>query len=275
MKYLNPKSDVTFKKVFGEHKELLISFLNALLPLKKENYIVSLEYMSPELVPINPEKKDTVVDVRCKDKDDRQFIVEMQMYWTNAFKKRALLNTCKAYSMPAEKGENYKELKPVYTLSLVNDIAFPQLDQFYHCYKLTHTDNTKYTIDDIMMIFVELPKFTPQSIKEKRMMVLWLRYLTEIDERTKTVPEEMLQDENVAKALSLLEESAYTDAELYAIDKYWDAVSRERTALAEKYEKGRSERSNEIARKLKESGLLSVQQIADIVGLSQEDVNSL
>ena len=38
-KYLDPKADVTFKKVFGEHKNLVISLLNALLPLdegKKE-----------------------------------------------------------------------------------------------------------------------------------------------------------------------------------------------------------------------------------------------
>lgn len=272
MKYLNPKSDVTFKKVFGEHKDLLISFLNALLPLKEENQIVSLEYLSPELVPINPDKKDTVVDVRCKDKDDRQFIVEMQMYWTNAFKKRALLNTCKAYSMPIENGENYRELKPVYTLSLVNDVAFQQLDQFYHCYRLTHTDNPHYTIDDIMMIFVELPKFTPQSIKDKKMMVLWLRYLTEIDEKTKTVSEDMLQDKNLSKALSLLEESAYTDAELYAIDRYWDAVSRERTALAEKYEKGLSEGRISTAKNLKTMGLLSNTQIAEATGLSEEEV---
>ena len=33
-KYLDPKADLTFKKVFGEHKELVISFLNALLPLE-------------------------------------------------------------------------------------------------------------------------------------------------------------------------------------------------------------------------------------------------
>lgn len=241
MKYLDPKSDVTFKKVFGEHKDLLISFLNAMLPLREENYIVTLEYLSPELVPINPDKKDTIVDVRCKDKDGRQFIVEMQMYWTNAFKKRALLNTCKAYSMPAEKGGKYTELKPVYTLSLVNDIAFPELDEFYHCYKLTHTQNTTYTIDDIMMIFVELPKFSPKSYNEKKMQVLWLRYLTEINERTQHVDEELIGDANVCKALSLVEESAYTDDELYAIDHYWDAVSRERTVLAEKYERGHAE----------------------------------
>ena len=35
-KYLNPKADLTFKLVFGEHKDLAMSFLNALLPLAEE-----------------------------------------------------------------------------------------------------------------------------------------------------------------------------------------------------------------------------------------------
>ena len=62
------------------------------------------------------------------------------------------------------------------------------------------------------------------------MAVLWLRFLTEIDEHTKTSPEDLAADALVAKALELVEESAYTDAELLAIDKYWDQINRERTA---------------------------------------------
>lgn len=283
MKYLNPKSDVTFKKVFGEHKELLISFLNALLPLNEENYIVSLEYLQPELVPINPDKKDTIADVRCKDKDGRQFIVEMQMYWTNAFIKRALFNTCKAYALPAGKGVKYTDLKPIYTLSLVNDIAFPKLTDYYHCYKLTETDQTEYTIDDILMVFIELPKFSPKTFTGKKMQLLWLRYLTEIDEQTRQVDAALLEDKDVNKALELVQESAYTDAELYAIDKYWDAVSRERTSLAEKYEKGlqqgreegREESLIETARKLKDMGILSISQISQATGLTPAEVAKL
>ena len=53
MKYLDPKADLTFKKIFGEHKDLLISLLNALLPLKEDEQIESVEYLSPELVPDN------------------------------------------------------------------------------------------------------------------------------------------------------------------------------------------------------------------------------
>jgi len=237
-KYIDPKADLTFKKVFGEHKELLISFLNALLPLPEGKEIAEIEYKSPELIPINPDKKDTIVDVRCTDKDGRQFIVEMQMYWTNAFKKRALLNTCKAYSYPADKGILYNELKPVYTLSIVNDIAFPELEDCYHVYELRHREKEDYKIEDIQMTFIELPKFKPSSFSEKRLRCLWLRYLTEINEHTVLVDEELLADENISKAIELVRESAYSEAELYTIDRYWDAVSRERTALSEKFEQG-------------------------------------
>jgi len=160
------------------------------------------------------------------------------MYWTNAFKKRALLNTCKAYSYPAEKGIKYSELKPVYTLSLVNDIAFQDLDDCYHVYTLTNQKFPDYKIDDVMMVFVELPKFTPQSFSDQKMRCLWMKFLTEINEQTQEIDNELLEDSNVSKAIELVKESAYTEAELEAIDRYWDAVSREKTALSEKYDQG-------------------------------------
>lgn len=36
VKYLDPKTDLTFKKVFGNHPDLQISLLNALLPLEED-----------------------------------------------------------------------------------------------------------------------------------------------------------------------------------------------------------------------------------------------
>ena len=92
MRYLDPKADLTFKKVFGEHPDLVISLLNALLPFEKpEEEIAEIEYLTPELVPETPLKKNSIVDVRCKDKMGRQFLVEMQMLWSPAFMQRVLL----------------------------------------------------------------------------------------------------------------------------------------------------------------------------------------
>ena len=85
MRYLDPKADLTFKKIFGEHKDLLISLLNALLPLADDEQIESVEYLSPELVPETYVGKNSIVDVRCRDVKGRQFIVEMQMLRTEAF----------------------------------------------------------------------------------------------------------------------------------------------------------------------------------------------
>ena len=70
-KYLDPKADVTFKKVFGEHKHLVISFLNALLPLDPGKQVESIEYMTSEMVPETPLGKNSIVDVRCEETGGR------------------------------------------------------------------------------------------------------------------------------------------------------------------------------------------------------------
>ena len=54
MRYLDPKADLTFKKVFGEHPDLVISLLNALLPLEPDEEVMEIEYLPAELVPENP-----------------------------------------------------------------------------------------------------------------------------------------------------------------------------------------------------------------------------
>lgn len=76
-----------------------------------------------------------------------------------------------------------------------------------------------------------LPKFKSHSFHDKKMMVLWLRYLTEIDE-TRKAPEEFLANPETRKALDIIEESAYTDAQMAGYDHFWEAVSWERTLVS-------------------------------------------
>jgi len=45
-------------------------------------------------------RKNSIVDVRCKATDGRQFIVEMQMEWTTAFKQRVLFSSSPARLLP-------------------------------------------------------------------------------------------------------------------------------------------------------------------------------
>ena len=286
MKYLNPRADLTFKRVFGEHPDLVMSLLNALLPLTADQEITDIEYLPSEMVPENPLRKNSIVDVRCKDKQGRQFIVEMQMIWSPEFKQRVLFNASKAYVRQMSVGEQYELLQPVYSLNLVNEIFEPELEGYYHHYQMIHVENTDKVIEGLQLIFVELPKFTPHTFSEKKMQVLWLRYLTEINEQTREVPEELMANPEVKKAVDALEVSAFTDAQLAGYEKFWDIISVEKTlynsairkGLAEGMEKGmekgKAEERHLIAFNFKKQGV-SFEVISQCTGLSIKEIELL
>ena len=238
MRYLNPKADLTFKKVFGEHPDLVISLLNALLPLEENEEVTEIEYLPAELVPENPLRKNSIVDVRCKDKKGRQYIVEMQMVWSPEFQQRVMFNASKAYVRQVNAGEEYELLQPVYSLNLVNDVFEPELTGFYHYYRMVHVEHSEKVIDGLHLIFVELPKFNPKNYAEKKMQVLWLRYLTEINDKTKEISADLLENPEIKKAISVLEKSAFTDAQLLGYEKFWDAISVEKTLYNSAWRKG-------------------------------------
>ena len=241
MKYLDPKADLTFKRVFGEHPDLVMSLLNALLPLEPEQEIVDIEYLPAEIVPDNPLRKNSIVDVRCRDKKGRQFIVEMQMIWSPEFKQRVLFNASKAYVRQLNIGEHYELLQPVYSLNLVNEVFEPSLKGYYHYYRMVHEEHSDKVINGLHLVFVELPKFVPHTYKEKKMHILWLRYLTEINEKTRKVPEELLANPEIKKAVTALEESAFTDAQLLGYEKFWDIISVEKTLYYSGVREGKQE----------------------------------
>ena len=295
-KYLDPKADLTFKKVFGEHPDLVISLLNALLPFTTaEEYITSVQYLNAELVPETPLRKNSIVDVRCIDSKGRQFIVEMQMIWSPEFMQRVMFNSAKAYVRQLDRNEDFHLLEPVYSLNLVNDVFEKDVPEYYHYYRMVHEMYTDKVIDGLHLIFVELPKFRPHSMTEKKMQVLWLRYLTEIEESTRNAPQELLDNPEISKALTAVEESAYTDEQLLGYDKFWDIIRTEKTIFnsavrrgrekgyAEGREQGRTEGLAEgraegerdkalaIARKMKLKGV-PVEDIKEMTGLTTAEI---
>ena len=276
MRYLDPKNDLTFKKVFGQHPHLLISFLNALLPL--DAVILSVEYLPHELVPEIPVLKYSIVDVRCTDQNGRQFIVEMQMLWTDAFKSRVLFNASKAYVQQLGKGKVYESLQPVYSLNLVNETFEPIITEFYHHYKIVHQQHPDKYLKGLELIFVELPKFKAKNISERKMQYLWLRFMTEIEDNSETIPEELLQNSIIKEAVDYLQESGFTKEELATYNKYWDDISSEMTlmnaakaeGLAEGRAVGREEGREEGIEEGKKSSITQMAKNAIKNGLSND-----
>ncbi len=280
-KYLDPKADLTFKKIFGQHKHLVMSLLNALLPMPDGMEIKSVDYLPTENIPDNPGKKYSIVDVYCTDNYGRNFIVEMQSYWNTEFFARTLFNAASIYTKQLKKGMSFGDLKDVYTLGLINDKkAFNYGDDEYiQEYYLTNKNHSE--VDhrtELSMVFVVLPNFKPQNRAVKKMHNLWLKFLTEIDENTTDADPELIENKDTHEALELLRTSAFTEGEMLAYEKYWLDVSTERSALererAEGIAEGIKQNKINIARMMKQHGD-DIGYIAAITGLTTEQIQEL
>ena len=159
-------------------------------------------------------------------------------------------------------------------------------DEFIHDYAIVNTLHPERRIEGLRFVYVELPKFQPKTIAERKMAVLWLRFLTEISEHTKDAPAELLENELTEKALAIVEKSAMDEVQLYNYEKFWQAVINEEALIEGGYDeglakgmakgeaKGRAEERKEMARKMKALGL-SAELIMQTTGLSAEDMAEL
>ena len=90
--------------------------------------------------------------------------------------------------------------------------------------------------------------------------------------------DELIQQEQYLPTTEELEISGFTDAELWAYDKFWDSVSVERTLIDDSYqkgiEKGMNQRSLEIARKMLAKGMDEA-SVMDMTGLTAEEIKQM
>ena len=240
-RYLDPKNDLTFKRIFGEHPDLLIGFLNALMPLTPGRLIQEIEYLSPEQAPVSPLKKNSIVDVKCKDKSGCIFIVEMQMLWTDDFMQRIVFNAGKAYIQQLDKSESFRLLQPVYSLAILNSNFDHLTDEFFHHYSIVNKENTEEVIEGLEFVLIELEKFKPEKWVDRKMAVLWLRFLKEVGEGIRKLPDELAENEHIRQAAELCEEAAFTPNELAIYDEYWDIIRVEKTLREGSLAEGRAE----------------------------------
>ena len=240
---LDPRNDLAFKRVFGEHKHLCMSLINSLIPLEHE--VVEIEYQSGEVLPPLPELlRHSIVDVRCMDSARRQFIVEMQMKWDTFFMNRVVFNASKAYVTQLKKGQKFELLQPVYALNLVNTIfetSPEKKDEYFHHYQIVNIKDTEKRIEGLEFVFVELPKFKPPNRAERKLHELWLQFLTGINENTENIPRELLDNELTREAVACMEQAAYTREELARYDQHKVDIMTLRAAMNDNRAEGRAE----------------------------------
>jgi len=199
------------------------------------------------------------------------------LQWTADFIKRMLYNSATTYVRQLGQKERYRDLSPVYGLALL-DTKFDQSEEWFHHFRMTHSVDKNKTLDDLQLVLIELPKLKPITTTEKKLAILWLRFLKEIDEHTHEVDPSLLGEASIKEALHLLERASYDEAELLAYDREWDAVRSEKTLLsgyfAEGKAEGRAEGKAEVALKLHQLGV-GIDQIVSATGFTAKELKTI
>ena len=119
-RYVNFYTDFAFKKLFGTeiNKDLLISFLNALLQGREE--IKDISYLNTEHLGTQEYDRRAVFDVYCTNEKGEYFLVEMQKGEQQFFKDRSIYYSTFAIREQAPRGEWDYGLKGIYTIGIQN-----------------------------------------------------------------------------------------------------------------------------------------------------------
>ena len=160
MKFVDITNDIAFRKIFGNEnkKKSLVSFLNAVINLPQNKYIVDVEITNPYQLGKLSGGKSTVVDVKAKDEKGNVFIVEMQIAEFDFFHKKIFYYTSQIYVSQIDKGEVYNKLKPVYFIGIL-EFEIGQNSNYFSRHKVLDVETKEQIIQDVKFNFIELPKF--------------------------------------------------------------------------------------------------------------------
>lgn len=181
-RYINFYTDFAFKKIFGTeaNKDLLISFLNALLDLKGDGEIKDLTYLNSENLGEDIRERRAIYDVYCQTKGGDRFIVEMQKAKQDHFQDRSIYYSSFAIREQGQKGKKDNMpwdycLSPVYVVGILNFEMDEtnKSDRVISKVKLKDEDNKDFS-DKLNFIFVEMPKFRKTEAELETFMDKWL-----------------------------------------------------------------------------------------------------
>ena len=153
-KYLNPRNDIVFKRIFGseKNKDILIHFLNDVIETEGKKEIKNVTLLNPMELPEMIGKKQSIVDVLCED--GTQYIVEMQVAKVAGFEKRAQYYASKAYWPQQESGDVYNHLKEVIFLAITEYSMFKDKDEYKSVHMILDNKTHQRNLKDFSFTFI-------------------------------------------------------------------------------------------------------------------------
>ena len=239
MKFISPKTDFAFKKIFGstDSQDILISFLNALI-YDGEPIIQDLQIIDPYLAATVIGLKDSYLDVRAQITGNKTVIIEMQVLNVAAFEKRVIYNLAKTYANQLKIRDSYPRLKPVIALTITDFEMFKeQPDVISHFIFKEKEKLFDYPDLEVEMFFVELPKFKKELDELTTLTDKWIYFMKHTPD-LETIPATMETVPELEKAFQIANEANLSLQELQDMETEERAIEEQRGIVSRGIEKG-------------------------------------
>ena len=242
MKFISPKTDFAFKKIFGSihSQKILISFLNAIV-YDNQNIIQSLEIINPYNPGVTNTLKDTYLDVKAVLDNGSTVIIEMQVLNVEDFQKRVIYNLAKAYGNQLDVGQGYMMLTPFLALTIADFVLFENTEKMITKFRFKEDTELFDYQDELTLMFVELPKFTKELSALETLSDKWT-YFIKSAPNLEVIPSSLGEVSEIEAALNIANKGNLNNEELEELDKQEmlirDKKGQISLALKEGIEKG-------------------------------------
>lgn len=280
-KFVNPFTDIGFKRIFGQEvsKPLLLDFLNCLL--KGERNITDLQFLDKEQPADYRDDRSLIYDIFCLTDTGEKIIVEMQNKEQPHFADRCLYYYSQAVSRQGERGADWDyQIDAVYLVAFVNFNMEGLANNFRTDVVLMNKQRGIPFSDKERFIFLQLPVFKKEADECRDDFERWIYVLKnmEILDRMPWAA----KDSVFHRLAEIGEVSNMTKDERLKYDAalrhYRDTLNVMRSAedkgRQQGLTEGRQQANIQTAKNLLAMGL-SMDQIAKATGLSCEEVMKL
>jgi len=273
MKFVDIKNDIAFRKIFGNEnkKEILISFLNAVLKLDNQNQIKSITLLNPFQLPKIKGLKVTVIDVKATDDNGNVFIIEMQLTDKKGLDKRIQYYGAKGYSSQIDSGDEYLKLKPMIFIGIL-DFEYFDTSNYISRHLIMDCETGERKLKDLEFNFIELPKFKKDINDLDNSIDKWI-YFIKNSENLAVIPENT-NDNGLLTAYKDAEKHNWTKEEL---EEYEYAQMREQDEKGEielAKERAEEKKAVEIAKKMIKANK-PIAEIIEFTDLTKERIEKL
>ena len=238
-RFLDPKNDLAFKRIFGteKNKDILIHFLNDIFD-RASNPIEQVTFIKTQLEPEVMAQRASLVDIMCEAQSGERFIVEMQVAREPGFEKRAQYYASKAYIEQRQKDVLYKDLKEVTFLAIADFVMFPDKKAYLSHHHLLDIKTGERNLKDFSFSFIELPKFTKKVEALQSVVDKWIYFFAHAEETTSEELSKIIgSDTIIQRAYQELERYGWSPEEL----RSYDSVDMKQAANRAIFEGAREE----------------------------------